>query len=88
MIQLHRVVEASEICKASDRVYALALADLRFEHAPNRNREAVFVRSGVIPGHVLVKTQLPLVKIILAVAVPKPVEAGCERNRVLNAFTL
>ena len=42
----------------------------------------------MIPRHVFIQAQLPLVEVVLAVAVPKPVETGCECNRPFNAFTL
>ena len=88
MIELHCVVEAGEVCKTRDRVYSLMLANLRLEHASDCYRKAIPVRPGMVPRHIFVQTQLPLVQVVLAVAVPKPVKAGSECNRAFDAFTL
>ena len=88
MIQLHRVVEAGEVSKAGDGMNALMLANLSFERATNCNGEAVLMWSCMIPWHVHVQAELPFVKIVLAVAVPKPVDARGESDRSLNALAL
>ena len=64
------------------------LANLGFEHSSNCNGEAVLIRTCMIPWHVLVQAELPFVKIVLAIAVPKPVDAGGESDRSLNALAL
>ena len=88
MVQLDSVIKAGEICQASDRVDALVLANLCFEHSPDRDAETIFVRSGMIPGHVIVQSQLPSLKFVLPIGVPQAVQAGGEGNRSLNPLIL
>ena len=64
------------------------LAYLCFEHPANRDGEAVFVMSCMIPRHVLIQTKLPSLEVVLPVQVPKTIEAGCEGNGPLDALVL
>ena len=63
-------------------------ANFSFEHPTNSYGKTVFVRSCIVPWHVLIKAELPSVEFVLLVGVPKPVDARGECNGSLDALIL
>ena len=74
VVQIDGVIEARQVSQTGHRVNAMVLGDFRFEHTAYGDREAILVGPRFVPGKFLVKSQLPSLQVILAVAIPDAIQ--------------
>ena len=84
VVQVDGVIETGQVSQTGHSVDALVLLDLRLQHSPNRNGEAVPLGSCLIPGKLIIQGHLPALDVVLPVGIPKAVEAGGQGNRPLD----
>ena len=88
LIEIHMVVEASEVRKASDRVYSLMLRDLSMEHPANGNAETISARPCLIPRKIVIQGELPSLKICFPAGAPDTIKATCQSYRSFDLTVL